>query len=675
MTDGTGTLKVDVLATGAVSHRAKTLSQPRKMIVVDVYPAVMGKSVKTSIDVNRGLVEKVRVVQYSDTTVRMYVDCISLPVYKVVTEGRGLTVAISSAMMAEAKEPQAPSETAETQPQPQPRPQPRPVAQNTPRPQPQPRPVNVRRVTEPTSPPVSALRPRTPARRAYTPRPKLVSLDFVNADLVYVVKVLCKEMDKNVYVGPGVQGSVTVTLKNVPAEGALALILKMQDTPFDYKVLDDQRTIVVAEPEKLTEIANNILGASRTRQAPKDAVRQEFILEAAPAAKVVEFLQGQYPEVKFTPHPTMNGFYAAGSKKDILSIKSELPNLDRVPPPPEPPAREFLSVKYGDVQQVQNLLKTLVPDLQYNVDERLKLLVVEGTPSAIDQAKGLLAELDRPLDQVMIDVKVVDLTESGAKRLGVQWANADGAQGTFDTVFTEGAFPDVLLSNPQANSPFAPGGLSLFTVGLPDAAGNSIVTPASNGIQITGAGNTNGGTAIKMGLPIGPFVRAPFIINSTVQFLVSNNEAKILASPRVATQSGTEALIHIGDKFPIVYFDPRAGQFQVQYVDIGIKLDVKPEIKADGFIVTELRPEVSNLIELVNNQYPRTAIRTVNTTMRIKDGDTVVIGGLIREDERVVSSRIPLLGDLPILGVLFRNTQVDKNRSEVVMMLTPHIMR
>jgi type II secretory pathway component GspD/PulD (secretin) len=361
----------------------------------------------------------------------------------------------------------------------------------------------------------------------------------------------------------------------------------------------------------------------------------------------------------------MNGFYAIGPKKDILSIKSELPNLDRIPPQPEPPQREFLSVKYGDIQQVQNLLKTLVPDLQYNVDERLKLLVVEGTPSAIDQAKALLAELDRPLDQVMIDVKVVDLTESGAKRLGVQWTNADGAQGTFNTTFTESALPETVLFPNQIGA-----GLPPFTTSVPDAAGNVTITPNASGLVTTPTG-----PATQLGLPIFPFARTPFIINATIQFLVSNNEAKILASPRVATQSGTEALIHIGDKFPIVYFDPRAGQFQVQYVDIGIKLDVKPEIKADGYIVTELRPEVSNLIELVNNQYPRTAIRTVNTTMRIKDGDTIIIGGLIREDERTAQTRIPLLGDLPILGVLFRSTQVDKSRSEVVMMLTPHIMR
>lgn len=671
VTDGTGTLKVDVMASGAISNRTKTLSQPRKMIVVDLYPAVLGSKVKTSVDVNRGLVEKVRLVQYSDTTVRMYVDCISLPVHKaVVTDGgRGLQLAISETMMSEAKDPKAPTTVAEQpapQPRPQPRPQPQPVAQN-PRPQPRPA-VRPMSAMEPVSTPVSALRPRRPQQRAYQPRPKLVSLDFVNADLVYVIKVLAREMNKNVFVGPDVQGSVTVTLKSVPVEGALALILKMQENPYDYKVLDDQRTIVVASPEKLDEISADIMGRARAREVTGPTVRQEFILEAAPAAKVVEFLQGQYLTVKFTPHPTMNGFYAVGSKKDILSIKSELPNLDRVPEPPPPPQREFLYVKYGDIQNVQNLLKTLVPDLQYNADERLGMLIVEGSPAAIDQAKQLLAELDRPADQVMIDVKVVDLTEGGQKRLGINWASSAIGQGVFNTIFTEGAIPGITV-------PLAAAGITPGAVPSGPANADTGVVPFTANAEANGFAIDSVPAPEFVGMPIRAFARAPFTLFSTIQFLVQTNEAKILASPRVATQSGTEALIHIGDKFPIVYFDPRAGQFQVQYVDIGIKLDVKPVIKPDGYIVTELRPEVSNLIELVNNQYPRTAIRTVNTTMRVKDGDTIVIGGLIREDERVTVAKLPFLGDLPVLGVLFRTTSVDKSRSEVVMMLTPHIMR
>jgi type II secretory pathway component GspD/PulD (secretin) len=180
---------------------------------------------------------------------------------------------------------------------------------------------------------------------------------------------------------------------------------------------------------------------------------------------------------------------------------------------------------------------------------------------------------------------------------------------------------------------------------------------------------------VNVPVSIGSFARTPLAINATINFLITQNEAKILASPRVASISGKPALIHIGDKYPIVYFDPRAGQFQVQYVDIGIKLDVTSTVKSDGYVLIEVRPEVSTLLELINNQYPRTAVRIIETNMRVKDGDTIIMGGLIREEDIQNISKIPLLGDLPILGTLFRNVSTTKNRNEVVVMLTPHIMR
>lgn len=642
-----GTLQVEVGASGAVQHRAKTLSKPQKLIVVDVFPAVLGQNVRTSFDVNQGLVEKVRVKQYNDNTVRVYVDVITLPEFKVMTAdgSKGLTLAVSTAQMAEGKATSAPSTSdndtqVATQPA-APATQPR-VAQSSPRPRTAPRRMsnNGINLTGAGDAPVSALRPRRAPKKAAAPKQRLVTLDFVNADLVYVIKVLAKEMNRNVFVGPTVDGSVTVTLKNVPVEGALALILKMQENEYDYKVLEN--TIVVAAPEKLSEIPDNILDQNNVKEytPPEDAIRQEILLEKAPAAKVMEFLQGQYERVKFTPHPTMNGFYVLGSRNDVLQIKREVPNLDRVPEPPPPPLREFLSVKYGDINEVRTLLSTLVPDVQYNVDTRLNLIIAEGSPGAIDQVKELLAEIDRPLDQVMIDVKVVDITENGRKQLGITWG-ASGAPGSILTTFQEG------VTNQQiVRSPIGP-------------ALNAAVTTAPS---FTSIGLTE-------------FARSPIVLEASIQFLVSQGEAKVLAAPRVATRSGRDALIHIGDKFPIVYFDPRAGQFQVQYVDIGIKLDVKPEIKSDGFVLVDLRPEVSTLVELVNNQYPRTAVRTVNTSMRVKDGDTIIIGGLIQEQDLQSVTKVPLLGDLPLLGTLFRQTSVTKTRNEVVMMLTPSVMR
>ena len=638
-------LNVEVGASGRVQHRSKVLTSPQKFIVIDVFPAKLKDGVPASTAVNQGLVEKVRVKQYAENTVRIYVDVISPPKFEVVTasDAKGLTVAIDANTMAQGETKSAPATMAQKAPVKKPMAQ-RPAARVSQKPAVKP----VRAVAPARSmayegaakAPVSALRARKAPRRPKAPPQKLVTLDFVNADLVYVLKVLAKEMNRNIYVGPTVAGSVTVTLKNVPVEGAMALILQMQENEYDYKILD-YNTIVVAAPEKLDSVADNIFGEVKERTIPEDSVRMEYLLEEAPAAKVVDFLKENYPRVKFTAHPTMNGFYANGSKEDLLQIKRELSNLDRVPEPPPPPLREFLPVKYADIAEVRGLLGTLVPDVQYNVDARQSMLIVEGSPGAIDQLRELLAELDRPLDQVMVDLKVVDITDNGTKNLGVQWGS-NNAPFSVGTTFTENAVGQRVVRTPTG--------------------------PVLDPVAAIAAPNT-------VPVAIGSFARSALAIDATINFLVTQNEAKILASPRVAALSGKASLIHIGDKYPIVYFDPRAGQFQVQYVDIGIKLDVTSNVKADGYVVINVRPEVSTLLELINNQYPRTAVRIIETEMRVKDGDTIIMGGLIREEDIQNVSKIPLLGDLPVLGTLFRSTSVTKNRNEVVVMMTPHIMR
>lgn len=644
-------LSVEVGATGRVQHRSKVLTSPQKFIVVDVFPAKLKDGVPASTEVNQGLVEKIRVAQYAENTVRIYVDVVSPPEFKVITaaDAKGLTLAINANQMASGETQSAPTAAAvEETPAKPPTAAPR-VAQAPPRAPSRPTRPAVAPARQPSlegqgSAPVSALRARQAPRAPKTPPQKLVTLDFVNADLVYVLKVLAKEMGRNIYVGPTVQGSVTVTLKNVPVEGAMALILQMQENEYDYKILDgpSTRTVVVAPPDKLAEIADDILRTQKQAKVPANAVRMEYLLEEAPSAKVLDFLKGSYPNVEFTPHPTMNGFYARGSREDLLQIKRELANLDRVPPPPAPPLREFLSVKYGDINEVRALLSTLVPDVVYNVDTRLNLIIAEGSPGAIDQVRELLAELDRPLDQVMVDLKVVDISDNGTKTLGVTWGSP-GTNFAVATQFNEYAVGQGISRN-----------------------GNGTVTLDPLNIP---------GTPANVPVAIGAFARSPLAIAASIQFLVTQNEAKILAAPRVAAISGEESLIHIGDKYPIVYFDPRAGQFQVQYVDIGIKLDVTSTVKADGYVLIDVRPEVSTLLELINNQYPRTAVRIIETKMRVKDGDTIIIGGLIREEDIQNVSKIPLLGDLPVLGPLFRTVSVTKNRNEVVLMMTPNIMR
>lgn len=641
---GNGMLKVNVKANAPLSYTTNRVNNGREMIVVDVKPATLASTVAKSNEVNKGLLEKVVLSQLNADVVRVALYVISQPKFEVSSDGDGVAIAVASSLNG-AKAAQAPTKVAAA-----------PTVKS-----------DVSASTEKTVAAAPAkknvVKQAAPAKKAVAKKAKkvakkaapvkTVNLELVNADLVYVVKYLAKEMGRNVYVAPDVAGSVTVTLNKVRPEGALALILKMQEVPYDYKLIDN--TLVVATSEKLSTVADNILSPKvASSKVKKNAVTQEFFMEAAPAAKVAEFLQAQYPDVTFTPHPTMNGFYAKGCVADLKSIKAAIPSLDQVPPAPPAPRREYLPVNYAKATEMVNAISALVPEAANHMmaDERLSLLIVDGTDDLIARVEEVLANLDRCLDQVMLDCKVVDLSESGAKNLGVTWSDSNGSMGTFSTTFAE-ILPGLFYEDGTiAEGEKKPGYVTYDDDGKPSYTAGDL-----------GAFN------------IGSFGRTPFMINATLSMVVSNSDGKILASPRVATQSGEQAKIHVGDKYPIVFYDSHAGQYQVNYVDIGTKVQVKPEVKTDGYVMVDVEPNVQSLVELINNQYPRTAERTIKTKMRVKDGDTIVLGGLVRDEERHSVNKIPLLGDLPILGPLFRQTSDTTSRSEVILMLTTHIMK
>ena len=171
---------------------------------------------------------------------------------------------------------------------------------------------------------------RRPAPPRSANRPVLVTHEFVDADLIDVIKILAKDMGRNVYIGPGFEGRVTISIKSVPVDGALAMVLRQQEADVRYKLLG-YNTLVVALPDKVDCIEDEILGKSFGRRRKPNAIRQEFLLERAPAYSVMGCLQGEYSHVEFIPHPTMNGFYAVGSREDIARLKAEVPWLDKTP--------------------------------------------------------------------------------------------------------------------------------------------------------------------------------------------------------------------------------------------------------------------------------------------------------------------------------------------------------
>lgn len=234
------------------------------------------------------------------------------------------------------------------------------------------------------------------ASKASLPR---VTADFVNTDRVVALKEVARQCGRSVYIGPTVAGQVTLSFKGTPGEEAFAQLLA--DLPeHDFKLLGTVRpAVVIASLEKLDEIRDDIGGGCTTTRPsaiPENAVRVEYLLEEAPSAKVVDYLSGKYDRVQFRQHPTMNGFYANGSREDLLQIKQELATLDQTPEPSPPLGRPILVVRHADPSKTRDHLATLVPDATIQVDTHLSALTVEGPPGTFEQVQELLAKLDRP---------------------------------------------------------------------------------------------------------------------------------------------------------------------------------------------------------------------------------------------------------------------------------------
>lgn len=609
--DRTGTIKVIVGTNEAVSYSAYRVKSPKNALIVEVYPAMMSPKVKSKIDVNYGLVEGVRVIKATDkaSTVKVIVDLISPVDYKVITAAgrRGFTVELGTAMISTAKATKAVASAPETPAEPVEKP-----ATKT----------TVTKTVAVTEGPHSTYKPAAPKYKPVAKKKtvaaapeKLVSMDFVNADIIYVLKILAKELNVNIVTDPAVTGAVTMTLKNVPASGALNLIVKMSG--YEYKRVDN--TIVVGDAKTLARIPGNIMKIKKGQE-----VTQVIPLENAKPSDVMGVLTSNYPDAKIQPDTRLNALIVTADVGTIQQMKALASQLDVQVPAPPPPKTEVIPLKAAVARDIMPTLQKLVPTISYNSDERLNALIVTGDDAAISQLKDYLDELDVNLKQVNLDVKVVDLTENGQKSFGGAWGSG-GTNGLLvSTTFNEVPWP----------------------------------------------GTTTADTLI----PINYFTRTALDMQVQLNALVQASEAKVLAAPKVTTISGKEAQIHIGEKYPVVYYDPRAGQYQVIYVDIGTKLNITATVLPDGGVSLNVKPDISNLLDLINNQYPHTANRTANVFLRVKDGETMVLGGLLRETENLTKTKIPLLGDIPILGQMFRNETRQKTKNEVVIMITPRII-
>jgi general secretion pathway protein D len=371
----------------------------------------------------------------------------------------------------------------------------------------------------------------------------------------------------------------------------------------------------------------------------------------------------------------------AASTDDVRVVRLQHANAERLLPvlqqligqTPTAPA----GTSPGDVIPAASAAPPLpgapaLPGLQTQPGRRANIAWFEGANaliiSADPETQRILADVIRQLDtrreQVLVEAIVVEVSDDTAKALGVQFLlGGDGkAAPFFATNYTNSAPSLLALTGAIAGGNAVPSGDSTLDA-LRAAAIASLI--GTNGALAGGAGTSNG---LLFGM----------IVNAVRSDATSN----LLSTPSVMTLDNESASLLVGQEVPITTGEAlgvaNTNPFRtVQRQDVGVQLEVKPQINADGAITLVLRQEVSSVAGPVSTGYNELILnkREIQTTVLVDDGDIIVLGGLLDQNERLQVDRVPGLGNIPVLGALFRNNTVDRDKRNLMVFIRPTIVR
>lgn len=289
-----------------------------------------------------------------------------------------------------------------------------------------------------------------------------------------------------------------------------------------------------------------------------------------------------------------------------------------------------------DAKRALNMMKTVLRASDVYIDEKLNTLVIRDTMDRIKVAEKLIASQDLSEPEVMLEVEVMEINRRNLENLGIQ-------------------YPSQIGIGVQGN-----------------AAGNGSGTqPQAGKLTLTELRNFNGNLGV-------------FTINDpalVLNLLHQDTDTNLLASPKIRVKNRDRAKIHVGDKIPVLTSVASAQGFvsqNVNYIEVGIKLDVEPVIQMQDQVSIKVGMEVSNITDQVTTSSGVLAYtigsRNANTTLQLRNNETQILAGLFRDDEQKTQRKVPGLANLPLIGRLFSNNNQDKRKNEIVLLITPRIM-
>jgi type II secretory pathway component GspD/PulD (secretin) len=457
---------------------------------------------------------------------------------------------------------------------------------------------------------------------------KKISLDLIEPmDVVDLIKFLCVKGNLNVIVGRDVSGSSKLMLKDVTLGEALEIILAANDLAYEV-----QGNIVKVMTDKGYR---DLHGEGFYDRKQAKVIQLKYAMPSK-VAQLLESIKSSIGKIVYDDGTGNIVLIDTPPKiremEDVIQ-KSEIPSIQRI----LPTVTTNFVLQYAVIEDIEpKLTPLLTKDVgQIQSDKRTKTLIVTDLPSSMTKICELVAIFDRAQKQVFIEAKIVEVKLTDEFRLGVRWDHLlEGLDPRF-SLGTSGQFPAGLLASKGG------GTLDYHTI----AAGGDL--------------------------------------NVLVEALATVGDAKVLSNPHIAVLDGQEATIKVTTDEPYAETTFETGTTNItgktyKFIPVGISLAVTPRINELGFISVNIRPTVSSVVGTYDTStgqgVPIVKKSEAETSVSVKDGVTIIIAGMIDKQESKTINKVPLLGSIPLLGMLFRSEYTKVQNTETVVLLTPRIV-
>jgi len=485
-----------------------------------------------------------------------------------------------------------------------------------------------------------------------------ISLDLRNIDIIEALKFLATKGSLNIVTSKDVAGRVTLTLENVLLKDVFDFMLRSNGLAY-IKVGEVFNVMTEAEYKALYGKGFSDLRKVDVFRLKYSVPEQAFSLLDALKSDIGRVLVDQ----------ESGNVLLMDTPERIVLMKKALEEFEKKN------IVEVFPLRYAKAKEVEEILKTRL-DLKkvgsVKADERNNQLVVQTLAERMEEVGRLIKSLDRQTKQVVIDAKIVKVKLSNQLDNGIQW------EGIFGLASKNGL--TYLGSTPFSAVQSSTAAWRSRDEVRQDMGGDVGSYPFSG---TTSSYSSSTKTALGENLHLG-IVNGSEDLDILMNLLNTMGETKMLSNPKIVVINNQEAKIHVGERQAYVTTTTTTGQStstiseEVNFVDVGIQLAVTPNINDDGYITMKIKPEVSSvssvLVTPTNNRIPIIDTSMAETTVMVKDGTTVIIAGL-RKDEKLNSYEgLPVLSKIPLLKFFTRSGYNRTERTELLVLLTPHII-